>query len=211
MPNFSRRVYGLSLLVALNMALAFPAVSAQERPTILFEAERAKIRGDRHILRLNDDASIIPAHRIVSLPIVDGRMGERVKLDNGLELYFPFGRIVEARNEFGKYRKSANGQTDLDPFFRIVQSFDKVLGQVCATTADVNGPGSRLDMRLGPNRTISMIHITPNPGVAPDDERIKVLTVSEFRWIKREPNAERLYTACQNNSGEHGAKVVAKE
>jgi len=213
MIEFSFRVHGYGLLAALavaaGMAVSTPA-SAQERsPTILAEPERAKLRGDRHILRINDDASVIPAHRIVSLPIVDGRMGERVRLDNGLELYFPFGRIIEAKSEFGKYRSAANGQAEPDPFYKLVASFDAALGPVCATTKDAMGPGSRIDMRLGPNKTVSMVRVQPAQSAAPDDEKVKVVTVSEFRWLKREPEAERLYSAC--NSAGPKPKILARE
>ena len=58
------------LVVAATLGLASIAAHAGERGVAIpFEADRAKLRGDRYMLKLNDDAAAIPAARILSLPV----------------------------------------------------------------------------------------------------------------------------------------------
>lgn len=206
----------LKMLVAMALAagslvaMAGQAASATERsPLILFEQERAQQRGDRVMLRLGDDSSIIPANRIKALPIVDGRMGDRVVLDGGLQLSFPFGRIIQAQSEFQKYRVNGTGKAELNPLYTKVTTFDQALGPVCARADDVLGPGSRAEMRLGPNRTVTLVEVKPSTTAAPDDEHYRVVSGLEFRHIRNEPQAERLFTAC--NSAGPKPKILAKE
>lgn len=207
------RATGFFLVVSSVMGLSAPVQAAgpaaEKGPVILLEPERAGTRGDRMVLRLNDDASVIPAHRIKALPIVDGRMGERVVLDGGLQLYFPFGRIIEARSEIGKYREDATGKIELNPLFSKVTTFDVALGPVCSSVQDIDGQGGRVEMRLGPDKAISIVGHKISKANAPDDETYRVVTVTEFRHIRQEAYAERLYQAC--TSAGPKPKLLARE
>ncbi|MCW5729370.1 MAG: hypothetical protein KIT20_01335 [Alphaproteobacteria bacterium] len=202
-----------SAMTLAVLGLSFEAEAQRARhergPVILFEQERAASRGDRQILRLGDDSSIIPGHRIKALPVVDGRMGDRVELDGGLQLYFPFGRIVQAQSDISKYRMNGAGKPEVDPLYQKITSFDSTLGPVCASAVDKRQPGNRLDMRLGPGKAVTLVSVTPDTSVAPDGERQRVLTALEYHYIKSEPQAAQLFAAC--NSAGPKPKVLAKE
>lgn len=192
MLNTSSRTPVVCLAVALASLFSVSEAVAQKadkkpRLTIPFEAERAAQRGDRNSLRLNDDATIIPRHRIVDLPVVNGRMGEWVTLD-GVDLYFPDGRIVVARTELQP--SQAN--------YRHVTNFDAALGPVCAS--DPNGGGTEL--RINRENAISVVQKVPAAQSGGQGEKApayRVTTVLDASWLRRsEPHAEPLYTSCLN-------------
>jgi hypothetical protein len=167
-------------LMASCAVLALPAVAGAQakKPVrqviaIPFETEKAGIR-------LNDDATAIPGHRIRGLPVVEGKMGEHVLLDGGVELYFPFGRVVAASREIHP------GDSD---YVRRVGMFDAALGAACAREQ----AGAPLEVRLK-DSMITVVRQTA-AGTA-DRPAFQVRSVVEPRWLDSDPAVQRLYTQC---------------
>lgn len=213
MPSSSLRNAAVCVVVAMaGFTIASQAVAQKvdkkPRITIPFEAERAVLRGDRNALRLNDDATIIPRHRIVDLPVVNGRMGEWVTLD-GVDLYFPDGRIVVARTEFQPLRSIAGdaARLEADPNYRHVTSFDAALGPVCAR--DPNGGGTEL--RISRDHAISVVQkvtAAHSNGQGAEIPAYRVTTVLDANWLRRsEPHAEPLYASCLNGGARSASAV----
>lgn len=175
---------------------------------IPFEQERASARGDRALLLLNEDASRIPGHRIVELPIINGKMGEHARLDDSVEIFFPFGRILTATTEFHKYKPNAAGteassdgivaDAQPDPRYSRVKQFDRMLGPVCASEA--NGD-ARLELRRHDNSTLSLVQVLPAQVKGPTADEApsyRVISSMEIRFLARqEPAADRLWRICQ--------------
>lgn len=190
-----RLIVLLPLLAALGCGPALAQSKRGPEPIpIPFEQERAKARGDKRIVRLNDDITTVPKQRIVSLPIVNGRMGEHVKLD-GVELFFPFGRIVAAIHEFRKYREGGRGE--LDPAYAQVAKFDQALGPVCAREPSERMAGGHVELRIGPRGALSLVQADPvsEPPGAETHYVYRVNTATELRHLQ-EPAAARLHKAC---------------
>lgn len=185
-----------------------PAIAKEPRKPmalIPFELERAKERGDRAVLNLNEDVTRVPGFRVSELPIVDGKLGEHAKLDN-VEIYFPYGRIVTATAEFHKYRMtkvSTGTAAMLDPHYQRVRSFDQQLGKVCAS--EIANDGNRIEMRISPSRVVSVIHVLPpqQPGIEGDNSpSYRVTSGLEMRFLShKEPMAEKLYRDCHRPAG----------
>ena len=154
---------------------------------IPFESERPSA------VRINDDATIIPAHRIRDLPVVDGKMGEHVRLDGGVELYLPFGRIVSAAMEFRPVRQSPTNPSlyEADPAYRQVANFDRALGPVCASDTALAGP---MEMRIN-GEAMSVVKTMVMP-VGDSGPSYRVVTVAETRWLDNDPQVQRLLTNC---------------
>jgi hypothetical protein len=202
-----------AVICASASGFAF-ADSKKAKPTALipFEIERAKERGDRgsqSMIRLNDDVARMSATRIIEMPVVDGRMGDHARLDN-LELFFPYGSVVTATVEFHKYRPALLAASDnsvpefnIDPHYDRVKTFDSQLGRVCASEAQSDG--RRLEMRISPDRVLSVVHVMPAKYAGPtaqDHPSYKVVSGLEMRFLSfKEPEAERLYRQCQRPSG----------
>lgn len=201
--------------VAAATVVASPALAQKKgraaKPTALipFEAERAKERGDRHLIRLNDDVTRLPASRVVELPVVDGRLGEHARLDD-VELFFPFGSVVLATAEFHRYRPAqlASGSSETpayssDPKYDRTRAFDAQLGKVCAS--DKQDDGRRVEMRISPERILSLVHVMPAVHAGPtakDHPSYRVVSGLEMRFLSfKEPEAERLYRLCQRPGG----------
>jgi hypothetical protein len=193
---------GAAALIVLGalatQALSTQALAQKSGPVIPFEPERAASRGDKQQLRLLDDASRIPAHRIHGLPVVDGKIGEYAELDSGLQVYFPYGRIERSEIKFAKYQMDLNGgRADPHPEYRRIAGFDKALGPVCASR-DFAG-GERLEMRIL-DRAITVVHRTPDrshPGLPADAEKVRVVTATNLHWLQGEPEAATLHRNCQ--------------
>ncbi len=165
-------------------------------PAIPFESERAAARGDQQILRLLDDASRIPAHRIRGLPIVDGKIGEYAELDSGLQIFFPYGRIERAEIKFAKYQLDMNGNRADHPEYPRIAAFDKALGKICASR-EVAG-GERLEMRIL-DRAITVVERKPDrshPTLPPDAEQIRVMTAADMRFLRDDPDVSALHRTC---------------
>lgn len=175
---------------------------------IPFEQERASARGDRAVLLLNEDASRIPGHRIVELPIINGKMGEHARLDDSVEIFFPFGRILTATTEFHKYKPNplnAEASSDgivsdaqPDPRYTRVKQFDRMLGPVCAS--ETNGDG-RVELRQHDNNTLSLVRVLPAQVKGPTADEApsyKVISSMEVRFLARQdPTADRLWSQCK--------------
>jgi hypothetical protein len=147
---------------------------------IPFETERAALRGDNSFVRLNQDATAIPAHRIRGLPIVDGKMGEHVLLDGGVELYFPFGRIVSASMSLLP--------TDAG-YTRAVNQFDAALGRACAR----EDAGGKVELRMKDEMISVVRHVEGGTAQAP---AYKITRVAETRWLDGDATVRRLHTLC---------------
>lgn len=183
---------------------------------IPFEAERAQERGDRTLLSLNQDITRVPSHRVLELPIVDGKMGEHARIDTNAEIYFPFGRIVTVTAEFHKYQPALVASTGvgttevaLDPHYQRVQSFDRQLGKACAV--EILPHGEEIEMRLAPNGLMSVVRIMPAKYAGPTAEHspsYKVTSGLEMRFLSiKEPMAGELYRKCQRPAAQ---KVTQK-
>ena len=219
-----RRALALATAATLALIAASPLAMAQSNgakaktaaakpPTAIipFEAQRAEQRGDKLVLRLNDDATVIPSKRIREVPIVDGRMGEHAELD-GVKLYFPFGRIVSAQTTFEKFRDLGasmgpnNARFVPDPNYGQVAHFDRVLGTVCATETVGQYPVQVAEMRINRDKAISYVLSMPGPKDPSTGEETKayhVVSVMEAGWLEKLPQALRMHKDCQ-------AKLAAK-
>jgi len=187
--------------VAAALCLTGLAAHAAERAVpIPFEADRAKLRGDRYVLKLNDDAAAIPAARILSLPVVDGRIGDRAQLDHGLQVYFPYGTIVRADMRFQKF--DGDGAAG-DPFYRLVKEFDKALGPVCAKVSDGAEAGHVYEMRIAPQKVISIVERLPqvNATGAPDGASYRVESALNVTYLADLSSANELYDTCTRKRG----------
>lgn len=209
-----RRFWIVAITAVISASVggvAFAQSKKPAKPTALipFEAERAKERGDRTLVRLNDDVARMSAARIIEMPVIDGRMGEHARLD-GVELFFPYGSVVTATAEFHKYRPALLASSDnsapefnLDPHYDRVKSFDSQLGKVCAS--EKQSDGRRVEMRISPEHVMSVVHVMPAKyagPTAPDNPSYKVISGLEMRFLAfKEPEADRLYRLCQRPSG----------
>lgn len=195
-------VSGIILAAAPALAQKGP-----RHPTapIPFEQERARERGDRAMLLLNEDASRIPGHRIVELPIINGKMGEQAKLDDNVEIFFPFGRILTATTEIHKYRPAGVKTEGMgpeflpDPRYNRVKNFDRALGVVCASERVDGGP-FKLELRRGSDQSLSLVRSIPaeyKPANDEDAVSYRVISSMDIRHLSRqEPEADRLYRRC---------------
>ncbi len=212
------RRFWIAAITVVICASAAGVASAQSKkaakPTALipFEIERAKDRGGSAtgLIRLNDDVARMSATRIIEMPVVDGRMGEHARLD-GVELFFPYGSVVTATAEFHKYRPALLAASDNtvpefnpDPHYDRVKTFDSQLGRVCAT--EQHADGRRTEMRISPDRVMSVVHVTPAKYAGPSSQEhpsYKVISGLEMRFLSfKEPEADRLYRQCQRPSGQ---------
>ncbi len=212
------RRFWIAAITVVICASAAGVASAQSKkaakPTALipFEIERAKDRGGSAtgLIRLNDDVARMSATRIIEMPVVDGRMGEHARLD-GVELFFPYGSVVTATAEFHKYRPALLAASDNtvpefnpDPLYDRVKTFDSQLGRVCAT--EQHADGRRTEMRISPDRVMSVVHVTPAKYAGPSSQEhpsYKVVSGLEMRFLSfKEPEADRLYRQCQRPSGQ---------
>jgi hypothetical protein len=166
---------------------------------IPFEPDRLAVIGGGRPLRLNDDASLIPRTRIKEVPIVNGKMGEYVDLD-GMRVHIPFGSIASAKMQFSEFRPSAANPSQMEPNpdYQKVTMFDTALGAVCAKEASAAGDGE-IEMRLGRDRSITVVRAEPAAAAQPGQPVSKtytVLTAMELRYLTEEPAAEGLYRKC---------------
>ena len=181
----------VALALAPNPGLAEASKKAVSKKTIVpipFEVERAAERGDRARVNLNDDATIVPAHRIRKLPIVDGRMGEHIQLD-GVTIYMPFGRVISATADFRPDRIN-QGQSEPDPNYARVAKFDSALGPVCASEGKAD---SEVQMRINRYNAMSLVQVTGAPSPQP---AYRVETSLETKYFRDPGLAGRLAKSC---------------
>jgi hypothetical protein len=193
-----------SLALAATLGFASFAACAGDRTVpIPFEVDRAQLRGDRYMLKLNDDAAAIPAARIQSLPVVDGRIGDRAELDHGLLVYFPYGTIVRAEMRIQKFRTDGDAASGPDPVYRLVKDFDKALGPVCASMSDAGQPGHVVEMRIASQKVISVVERVPQPGIgaAADTASYRVLSTLNVTYLADLASANAMYDTCTHKRG----------
>lgn len=174
--------------LAPSAGLAKPAKMV--KVAIPFESERAALRGDGAQVQLNDEATLLPAHRVRGLPIIDGRMGEHIQMD-GVTIYMPFGRVISATAEFRPDGK-AGGKTPRDSSYSLVSKFDAALGPVCATESD---GGSPVQMRINRDKAMSLVKFT---GGTAQEPAFRVETSLETRYFREPSLASRLATECKS-------------
>jgi hypothetical protein len=199
-PDIASR--GLVLAAALTLS-AMAASAAERTVAIPFEADRAQLRGDRLMLKLNDDAAAIPATRIRGLPVVNGRIGDRADLDNGLQVYFPDGRIVRAEMRVQKFRTDDSAAALPDPAYRVVAEFDKVLGPVCARTSNASVAGHSIEMRITAQKVISIVERASIPpgNAMPENVSYRVISALDVAFLAEQGQAYELYDTCTHKHG----------
>lgn len=204
-------------LMPLTAAAQSKGKAAKPTAAVPFESERARDRGnDRGVIRLNEDVTRLPSYRVIELPVVDGRLGEHARLDD-VEIFFPYGSIVVATAEFHKYRPAliaSSTPNDLpdgvaDPKYDRVKQFDRQLGKVCAS--DTTADGGKIEMRVGPENVLSVVHVMPAKYQGPTAEQnpsYRVVSGLEMRFLSfKEPEASRLHRMCQRN----GTKISSAD
>ncbi len=183
-------------------------------PALPFEADFAQRRKDRAILSFNDHIASVPGNRIRDVPVVNGRMGDRVVLNEGASLYFPVGYLMTATYRFDKLRPrsgvvaaSQASELEINPDYALVKRFDSELGPVCAVTEDKTNH-IRVEFRIKPGNTMLSI-VFDQPGrydaIAKDTGRSYTLFAgTEERYVVLDEFTKRMLTHCKS-----GAKDVA--
>ncbi len=207
------RVFGGVLAVALLVG-AGPVTDALAQRTpkgapVPFETELAKQRRDRSFLSFNEHISAVPANRIRDLPVVNGRMGDRVTVGEGHTLHYPLGYLVTATYVFDKQRSrsgtgyaSSAAELEANPSYALVQRFDAELGPVCARTEDrTNDVKAEFRLRQGQ----SMAVVLDMPGRFDSITREKtrsylVFVGAEERYVATDPTAKRLLAHCRSGA-----------
>ena len=207
-------------ILAASMALAIPAGGAQADETgvqiaqrtpkgapVPFEVELSKSRRDRSYLSFNEHIANVPASRIKDLPVVNGRMGDRVTVNDGHTMHFPLGYLATATFQFDKQRSRTgspyvNSAAELEPnpSYAMVQRFDAELGPVCARTEDKKSD-VRAEFRLRPDRTMAIVLDMPGRYDAITRETTRSYAVfvgTEDRYVAVDPTARRLLVHCRS-------------
>jgi len=97
LTGISVRIFGAALLGAITAIGALAPARAQsvelaqagrppKGPALPFEADFAQRRHDRAVLSFNDHIATVPGSRIRDVPVVNGRMGDRVVVGEGTSL-----------------------------------------------------------------------------------------------------------------------------
>lgn len=204
------KVFGvLSAGAILMTALAAVPALAQRTPKgapVPFEVELSKARRDRGFLSFNEHIAAVPANRIKDLPVVNGRMGDRVTVGEGHTLHFPLGYLVTATFTLDKQRARsgaayASGPAELEPnpAYGLVQRFDTELGPVCARTEDKT-TDVKAEFRLRPGQTMAVVLDMPGryDSITREKTRSYVVFVgTEERYVAVDPVAQRLLAHCR--------------
>ncbi len=197
-----------TLAAALLLAAGAPAHARGDKavgphPVIPFEADRAALRGDRVILRLNDESSAIPSHRIQELPVINGRLGDHAKLDGGVMLWFPHGRILSSEMTIHQLRPDPAhpGEYIPDAAYRHVAQFDRALGPVCAAEGDPATAAGRAEMRLSSSKMITLV-VVHNELAGPKhtNTAYQVTSATNVIDMQSPARARALYQQCTKTS-----------
>jgi len=216
--RFPIRFFIAALLLAVaalsqtNDALA-QAGRPVRGPVLPFENDFAQRRKDKVALQFNDHIATVPGSRIREVPTVNGRMGDRVVVGEGVWIHFPVGYLMTATYQFDKMRPKANAsgastvaELEPNPDYVLVKRFDSELGPVCAATEDKTNK-TRVEFRLKPGtKLMSLVIDQPGrwDGIAKDTSRSYVLfTGIEERYVVNEALGRKLLTHCKS-----GAKDV---
>jgi len=202
-----RLLIGLGLILCLWPQSGFAQRGGPAKIGPLpFEAALAAERRDRVLLNFNDPISALSNARVRGLPMIEGRLGDRVVTVDGLLLYFPVGFLATAAYEFDRLRLRAGrvraaGPADLEPNPRYawVERFDAEFGPVCARSND-RASDTITEMRL---RGRVMAVVVNGPGrfdrTGNDKSRsFAVLAGIEERYVAADDLAKRLLAQCRS-------------
>lgn len=217
------RALGGALLLGASVALPAQAQPASlggvqlaqagrpaKGPPLPFEADFAQRRHDRAVLSFNDHIATVPGNRIRDVPVVNGRMGDRVVVGEGTMLYFPVGYLETATYKFDKLRPkpgvaSPMGASDLEPNpdYALVRRFDAELGPVCAVTED-KAAHVRMELRIRPaTKTLALVLDQPGrwDGIAKDTSRSYAVFVGvQERYVVNDALARKLLDHCRSGA-----------
>jgi hypothetical protein len=203
----------VSGVLAAGVFLSATALSetalAQRTPKgapVPFEVELSKNRRDRTFLSFNEHIANVPANRIKDLPVVNGRMGDRVTLGEGHTMHFPLGYLVTATYVIDKQRArsgatSASSPQDIEPnpVYALVQRFDAELGPVCARTEDKTND-VRAEFRQRPGQSMAVVLDTPGRYDSLTREKTRsyiVFVGTEERYVTTGSVAQQLLAHCK--------------
>jgi hypothetical protein len=179
-------------------------------PPLPFEADFAQRRHDHAVLSFNDHIATVPGNRIRDVPVVNGRMGDRVIVGEGTSLYFPVGYLETATYRFDKLRPKAGvtspaAASDLEPNpdYALVRRFDAELGPVCAVTED-KAAHMRVEFRIRP-ATKALALVLDQPGrwdaIAKDTSRSYAVFVGlHERYVVNDALARKLLDHCRSGA-----------
>lgn len=207
-----RTLSGFLALALLGSAAPATDAMAQRTPKgdpVPFEAELSKQRRDRSFLSFNEHISAVPGNRIRDLPVVNGRMGDRVTVGEGHTLHFPLGYLVTATYVFDKRRprggaRDAGSAAELEPnpAYALVQRFDAELGPVCARTED-RGSDVKAEFRLRAGRTMALVLDMPGRFDALAGEKSRsylVFVGAEERYVPVSAIGKKLLAHCRSGA-----------
>lgn len=204
-------VFFASVGILISALFAEPALAQRtpKGPPVPFEAELAKFRRDRSFLSFNEHIANVPGNRIKELPVVNGRMGDRVTVGEGHTLNFPLGYLVTATFTLDKQRPKSGAayagsaaELEPNPAYAMVQRFDAELGRVCARTED-KATDTIAEFRIGPNKTMAVVLDTPGrfDGLTREKTRSYVVFVGmEERYVVLNPTSQRLLAHCRSGA-----------
>jgi hypothetical protein len=175
-----------------------------------FEVELSKARRDRTFLSFNEHIANVPASRIKDLPVVNGRMGDRVTMGEGHTMHFPLGYLVTATYLLDKQRPKAGAaaalsaaELEANPSYAMVQRFEAELGPVCARTED-RANDVKAEFRQRPGQSMAIVLDMPGRYDALTREKSRsyiVFTGAEERYVATGSVSQQLLAHCRANKG----------
>ena len=206
-PNW---VFGILAAGAVLIALApSDQALAQRTPKgapVPFEVELSKTRRDRSFLSFNEHIANVPANRIKDLPVVNGRMGDRVTLGEGHTVHFPLGYLVTATYLLDKQRPKAGAaaalsaaELEANPSYALVQRFEAELGPVCARTED-KANDVKAEFRQRPGQSMAIVLDMPGRYDAITREKSRsyiVFVGTEDRYVATGSVGQQLLAHCR--------------
>jgi len=188
---------------------AYAGGQVPKGPVLPFEPDFAARRHDRAVLAFNEHIAHVPGSRIRDLPMVNGRLGDRVTLTEGPTLHFPLGYLVTATYEFDKQRlrrgvatAAAAGDLEANPDYAFVKRFDAELGAVCARTEDKSS-NTRVEFRIKPGKTMAVVLDMPGryDALTKDASRSYAVFVGiEDRYVAVDKISRRLLAHCRSGT-----------
>jgi hypothetical protein len=176
-----------------------------------FEVELSKARRDKSFLSFNEHIAAVPASRIRDLPVVNGRMGDRVTMGEGHTMHFPLGYLVTAtylldkqRPRSGAASASSAAELEANPGYALVQRFEAELGPVCARTED-KANDVKAEFRQRPGQSMAIVLDMPGRYDAITREKSRsyiVFVGAEERYVATAPTAQRLLAHCRSGGSD---------
>jgi hypothetical protein len=194
-----------AFLIALSPSDQALAQRTPKGAPVPFEVELSKARRDRSFLSFNEHIANVPANRIKDLPVVNGRMGDRVTMGEGHTMHFPLGYLVTAtylldkqRPRTGSAAASSAAELEANPSYAMVQRFEAELGPVCARTED-KANDVKAEFRQRPGQ---MAIVLDMPGrydaITREKSRSYIVFVgAEDRYVATGDTAQRLLAHCR--------------